>query len=138
MNTSGRARRRRDAAMFTVTRRSSSAAVAIGATGMTRVCAFSVATALAWIGHDFRGTCPAETTTQPASVWFVRTPGVNAPRWVTTLVVIDFSPRDRSAAPAQSPAPVRAMLRRVNDCTQSEHIRVRERVSGDHGRGATL
>lgn len=100
--------------------------------GLTRVCAYSVATALAWIGHDCSGGCPAEAVRLPASVWFVRTPGVNALHWATTPVVVDLSPRDGSAMPAQTPDAVRAMLRRVNDCVRSEHICVRERVSGDH------
>ncbi len=100
--------------------------------GMTRVCAFSVATALAWIGHDCSGGCPTEAATVPASVWFVRTPAVTARSWATTLVVVDLSPRDGLGVPTQTPEVVRAMLRRVNDCTRPEHIRVRERVSGDH------
>lgn len=100
--------------------------------GMTRVCAFSVATVLAWIGHDCRGGCPTEAATVPASVWFVRTSGVHTTTWATTLVVVDLSPRPGSSVPAQTPDAVRATLRRVDDCTRSERIRVREQVSDDH------
>ncbi len=105
--------------------------------GMTRVCAFSVATALAWVGHDCHGGCPAETKTMSASVWFIRTPGVNARSWATTLVVMELSPRGGRAAPVQTPDSVRTMLRRVNDCTRSEHIRVQEWVKSDHPQTVT-
>jgi hypothetical protein len=91
---------------------------------MERVCAFTLSTALAWVGHVCTGTCPPQASTLLASVWFVRRYPDRA--WANTLVVVEL--RDELPATHLS-----ALLHGVNRCTHSDHIRVRIRVDTDQG-----
>jgi hypothetical protein len=72
----------------------------------TRASVFTVATALAWLGHDCDGLCPALALCSPAELWFV----------------VDVG--DDSARAAE----VRALLCEVNRCIGRRDIQVRERV----------
>jgi hypothetical protein len=96
--------------------------------GPTRPFAFTVSTALAWLGHDCAGGCPALATSTPASLWFVPQP---SPRYLSrqqSLIVVD--PGDDPERAAE----VRALLREVNRCIGRSHIQVREQVTIDQQR----
>lgn len=94
--------------------------------GLTRACAFTLATALAWIGHVCKGGCPSLITATPARVWHVRNQSSTDHAGADILVIVDLG--DHSVPPEQ----VRALLREVNRCTAGEHIRVYERADNDH------
>jgi hypothetical protein len=98
--------------------------------GFTRSFAFSLATGLAWLGHDRPCDCPRMATELPARVWFMRLPLLPDGRpatWTGTLVVVELG---KHSWPARQ---VRGLLREVNHCTKHDNIRVRERNSTDHG-----
>ncbi len=92
---------------------------------MTRVCAFTLATALAWVGHDCTGGCPDPARLLRADVWFIRRPRTRHVR-ATTLVVVDFF----EGLSHTTPLPDHAMLRQVNHCTRPDNVVVRQRVGG--------
>lgn len=94
--------------------------------GLTRACAFTLATALAWIGHVCKGGCPILITATPASVWHVRDQSRADHGRSDILVIVDLG--NQSAPPEQ----IRALLREVNRCTAGDHIRVYERADNDH------
>lgn len=91
----------------------------------TEVSAFTLATALAWLGHDCDGGCPATAMCIPAGVWFVRDSSPGRSWRQETLVVIDVG--DDPARAAR----LRALLGEINRCTRRNHIRVCERVPAD-------
>lgn len=94
-------------------------------TGYTRACAFSLATALLWLGHDCRDGC-AELARQPTrGVWFIRLSAALSSTWWGTLVVVDLGDCSWSALQ------IRNDLRQVNRCVAAERILVRERRTGD-------
>ncbi len=89
--------------------------------------AFTLATALAWIGHDCTGGCPPLAMHIPASVWFVPRSSDAHQSWASTLVVVELGETDPAAAQ------IRPLLRDVNRCTSRNHIQVRERAATDQG-----
>ena len=88
--------------------------------GLERVCAFTLATALVWLGHDCAGGCPPLTLTLRARTWIDRT-ALRSATDSTTFVVFDLQDTVQRAV-------VSGMLREVNACTQPDHIRVQERI----------
>lgn len=89
-----------------------------------RVAAFTLRTALAWLGHACAGYCPSAAASIPAQTWVVRSlPGL-APRGAVplseteTLVLVDFGSVD------QGSVCIASLLRAVNRCTAPDHIRV--------------
>jgi hypothetical protein len=88
----------------------------------TRASVFTVATALAWLGHDCDGLCPALAICSPAELWFVPHPSSRHPSRQQSLIVVDVG--DDSARAAE----VRALLCEVNRCIGRRDIQVRERV----------
>jgi hypothetical protein len=90
--------------------------------------AFTVATALAWLGHDCAGGCPALATSTPASLWFVPQPSRRYVSRQQSLIVVD--PGDDPGRAAE----VRALLCEVNRCIGRGHIEVREQVTTDQQR----
>jgi hypothetical protein len=93
----------------------------------TRTPAFTVATALAWLGHDCDGGCPPLAICTPASLWFVRNQSASYVCPEGTLIVVEIG--DDPARATQ----VRGLISEVNHCTRN-HVQVRERVSSGHGR----
>lgn len=91
---------------------------------LTRVCAFTVATALAWVGHECTGSCPPDVWRLPASVWFRRDPAVGGGGWNAALVVVEL-------AQGRVHADLGGVLQAVNRCTSPEHIVVCERARPD-------
>lgn len=90
---------------------------------MTRAYAFTLATALVWIGHDCTGGCPVQAKELPAAVWFVDDSAAAGGESNDTLVVVRFgaTPTPHSATRHST------LLRQVNDCVRGDHIHVRER-----------
>ena len=91
----------------------------------TRASVFTVATALAWLGHDCDGLCPAAAICSPADLWFVPHPSPRHPTRHRSLIVVDVGDDPARAAD------IRALLREVNRCIGRSHIHVRERVPAD-------
>jgi hypothetical protein len=89
----------------------------------------TLAHALAWAGHDCLGGCPESAADTPAQVWFLRRPtGLGVPRLGRgSLLVVDLGASSRLTVAAPG------MLRAVNSCTVSDHLRVRERLPVDQG-----
>ena len=99
-----------------------------GPAGMERVCAFTLVTALAWLGHECPGDCPTLAATMRARTWFARRTSerdADVAGVMSTLVVVDLS------SECSDPAAVRQMLRQVNACAGRDHIQVRERARID-------
>jgi hypothetical protein len=92
-----------------------------------RTVTFTVASALAWAGHDCDSRCPAATMQMPASLWFVPRASTGKPAWSITLVVIDI------AGNATRAREIRALLREINHCTNRDGIQIRERTDTAHG-----
>lgn len=88
--------------------------------GLERVCAFTLATALVWLGHDCAGGCPPLILTLHARTWIDR-PTPRPAGDSTTLAIVEFDDTLQRAV-------VTGMLRAVNACTYTDHIRVQERV----------
>lgn len=100
--------------------------------GMTRVLAFTLSTAMLWLGHTCRGGCPPEICTLRASVWSVEQAATIANEGITTLVVVRFG----SVLRAADSATHRSVLNRVNRCARRDHILVRECSASDWKRGS--
>lgn len=88
--------------------------------GIQRVTAFTLGTALAWIGHDCFGGCPRQTFQLRADIWHLAAPPAPGPNPIFDLVLVRFT----ETSPATPP--LHALLRRVNHCTWKNRIRVRE------------
>jgi hypothetical protein len=95
---------------------------------LTRAPAFTLATALAWLGHDCVGGCPPELTGASASVWLLGSGRVGQGTGADVLVVVGFGDC------GLTPTVVDRLLLEVNRCALPDHIRVRERVKTDQVR----
>jgi hypothetical protein len=93
----------------------------------TRSFAFTLATGLAWLGHDRPCDCPRMATEHPARVWFKHLPPSTRVGSAHTLVVVDLAEHQWPASR------VRGLLGEVNHCTGRDQIRVRERKLTDRG-----
>lgn len=89
---------------------------------------FTLSTALAWLGHDCPGDCPALTATCPAEIWFTRR-GDTRDAWASAIVDVDFT-----AAPDGHG---RDLLGEINDCVRPDRIRVRDRSAFKRSRFPT-
>lgn len=94
-----------------------------------RVAAFTLRTALAWLGHICAGRCPSATASIPAQTWVVRT--IDGRRiygvppshedsclQMETLVLVDFGSLDPGSVFVVD------LFESVNRCTAPDHIRV--------------
>lgn len=89
--------------------------------GYTRACAFSLATALLWLGHECHDGCGALVRQPTSGVWFIRLSGTQSSMRSRTLVVVDLGDCSWSALQ------IRNDLREVNRCVAADRILVRER-----------
>ena len=92
--------------------------------------AFTLGTALVWLGHDCPGDCPPDVSARPAEVWFVRANGTASHTWALTIVDVDFT-----ASPQDSR---QDLLEQVNDCVRPDRIRVRHRSTPERSRPTAL
>lgn len=83
-----------------------------------RVAAFTLQTALAWLGHACRGVCPPAVSVIPAQTWVVRPIDHDSSSRTETLVLLEFGPTSPLSASAAS------LLVEVNLCTAVDHLRV--------------
>jgi hypothetical protein len=89
--------------------------------------AFTLASALCWLGHECPSRCAARAGDLNATVWFIRRRETVWPTPHGTLVVVDLT---------DSREPVAHIRRRVRDiaaCTRADGILVRERRTDDNG-----
>ncbi len=82
--------------------------------------------ALASLGHDPHDDCPAAAAGLDPDVWLVRSRPVTG---ALSLLIVDFG---------DSFLPGAKLLRAINRCTRSDHIRVLMRRGEDHGRARSL
>ena len=86
--------------------------------------AFTVASALRWLGHECPSRCAAWAGDLHATVWFIRRRETVWPTPHGTLVIVDLT---------GSREPVAHIRRRIRDiaaCTRADGILVRERRAG--------
>lgn len=92
-----------------------------GPVSSERVAAFTLRTALAWVGHVCTGRCPLSTVSMPAQAWVVRQIDsehpTTRPHGVECIVLVDFGGVDTSIEAG-------ARLVEVNACTAADHITV--------------
>lgn len=92
--------------------------------------AFTLASALRWLGHECVQRCSSSLDDLPATIWFPHPRNVGTPRGVIVLV----DPTDRLESVAQLPR----LIRDINFCTRTERIHVRGRQMADIGNAVRL
>ena len=85
-----------------------------------RLPAFTLATALMWLGHECRGACPRQVRDERASAWLIRSPESGWPGGVTSLVDVEFTDPTWLAARDLD------LMCEINECTCTDHIVVRD------------
>ncbi|CAN5594808.1 hypothetical protein BH10ACT8_BH10ACT8_08330 [soil metagenome] len=96
--------------------------------GMTRVLAFTVATAMAWLGHECTGGCPAAAAELRACVWYERRFALQNHCPASTVAVVDLCHQRAGSEQTQT------LLSQVDRCARRDGIAVRERLPRDGGR----
>lgn len=91
--------------------------------GMTRVLAFTLATAMAWLGHVCHGECPAQAETLKVGVWFAEQAATTADDGINVVVIAGFGSELRAGTSVVE----KGLVEQVNHCVQRDHIRVYER-----------
>lgn len=98
--------------------------IEVGPRGVIRVAAFTLGTALAWLGHDCFGGCPRQVAQLRADTWHLphglQMDRASDARNPFSLVLVHFLDTSTTSAPHHS------LLRKVNHCTWPNRIRVRE------------
>lgn len=89
-----------------------------------RLPAFSVATALSWLGHDNCHTCPEQVHAR-ANVWLIRPPVGGRPSGMRALVDVEF------VDPPWSRAEDNGILAEINVCTCRDRIQVELRSDAE-------
>jgi hypothetical protein len=87
--------------------------------------AFTLATALGWLGHQCVSHCSSSLDDLPASIWFVRRRSPAQPRH--TIIVVDLTNVGGSVAWT------RRRVHDINRCTRGDSIHVFGRRMADIG-----
>jgi hypothetical protein len=87
--------------------------------------AFTLASALRWLGHECVQRCSSSLDDLPATIWFPHPRNVGTTRGAIVLV----DPTDRRASVARLPR----LISDINFCTRTERIHVRGRRMADIG-----